>query len=107
MDRAPQRAACGRDADRFDPDRFERDDDDAGRGVHMSFGVGPRVCIGASFATTEAVLILARLVRRYDVHVRSTRARCGRWRGSRPGRRRRSACRVTRAEPAPAVSPAA
>ena len=63
---AHRNARLWADADRFDPDRFERGDD-ADRGVHMSFGVGPRVCIGASFATTEAVLILARLVRRYDV----------------------------------------
>ena len=63
---AHRNARLWTDADRFDPDRFDRGDD-AGRGVHMSFGVGPRVCIGASFATTEAVLILARLVRRYDV----------------------------------------
>ena len=54
-------------ADRFDPDRFERDEAEGERrGPLMSFGLGPRVCVGASFATTEAVLILARLVRRYD-----------------------------------------
>ena len=57
------------EADRFDPDRFERDADASGerRGPLMSFGIGPRVCVGATFATTEAVLIIARLVRRYDV----------------------------------------
>jgi len=55
-------------ADRFDPDRFERDEsDDERRGPMMSFGIGPRVCVGATFATTEAVLIIARLVRRYDI----------------------------------------
>ena len=57
------------EADRFDPDRFERDPEATGerRGPLMSFGIGPRVCVGATFATTEAVLILARLVRRYDI----------------------------------------
>lgn len=54
-------------AEYFDPDRF---DAAAGRppdrGVLMSFGLGPRVCIGAAFATIESGLILARLVRRYD-----------------------------------------
>ena len=54
-------------ADRFDPDRFERDESDGERrGPMMSFGIGPRVCVGASFATTEAVLVIARLARRYD-----------------------------------------
>lgn len=60
-------------ADRFDPDRYERDDsnnDDASKeGVHMSFGIGPRVCVGANFATIESILILASLVRRYEFHV--------------------------------------
>jgi cytochrome P450 len=54
-------------ADCFDPDRFDRT---AGRpedkGVLMSFGLGPRVCIGAAFATIESSLILARLIRRFD-----------------------------------------
>jgi cytochrome P450 len=49
--------------DRFDPDRFGRDDDS---GVLMSFGLGPRVCVGAAFATIEATLILAMLLRRYE-----------------------------------------
>lgn len=56
-----------RNAEYFDPDRFDkaaRGEDDVG--VLMSFGLGPRVCIGAAFATIESGLILARLVRRYD-----------------------------------------
>ena len=72
----------------------------------MSFGVGPRVCIGASFATTEAVLILARLVRRYDVRALDPGAvRPVARLTTRPAQEIR--VRVTRAEPAPAVSPAA
>lgn len=57
--------------DRFDPDRFNTESVDgkpvrkADKGTHMSFGVGPRVCIGASFATTEAILIIAKLAQRY------------------------------------------
>lgn len=54
-------------ADRFDPDRFDiecpRKKD---TGVHLSFGIGPRVCVGASFATTEAILIIARMAQRYN-----------------------------------------
>ena len=54
-------------AECFDPDRFDKATrGDADVGVLMSFGLGPRVCIGAAFATIESGLILARLVRRYD-----------------------------------------
>ncbi|MFK8032153.1 MAG: cytochrome P450, partial [Gammaproteobacteria bacterium] len=53
-------------ADRFDPDRFDKGDGEEDRGAFMSFGLGPRVCVGAAFATIESGLILARLVRRYD-----------------------------------------
>jgi cytochrome P450 len=54
--------------DRFDPDRFSPERaEDAVPGSYIPFGLGPRVCIGAAFATIEATLILARLIRRYDV----------------------------------------
>lgn len=49
--------------DAFDPDRFapgvSRD-----RFAFLPFGAGPRICIGASFALQEAVIILATLVSR-------------------------------------------
>lgn len=51
--------------DRFDPDRFARESD-IPSGAYIPFGLGPRVCVGAAFATIESTLILARLVRRYD-----------------------------------------
>jgi cytochrome P450 len=59
-----------RDPDVFDPDRFaaEREKEFA-PGAYIPFGIGPRVCVGAAFATTEATLILARLFARYDVEV--------------------------------------
>lgn len=56
-------------AEYFQPDRFgSRPEPDEGgdKGVIMSFGLGPRVCVGAAFATIESTLIIARLVRRYD-----------------------------------------
>ena len=61
-------------ADQFDPDRFQRDDtgndsSDADKGVLMSFGLGPRICVGAAFATIESGLIIARLIRRFDFEV--------------------------------------
>ena len=33
----------------------------------MPFSMGPRVCLGAAFALQEAVLILAFLLRRYEL----------------------------------------
>ncbi len=54
----------------FDPDRFlpERDGEMT-PGAYIPFGLGPRVCAGAAFATTEAVLLIAELVRAFDWHV--------------------------------------
>lgn len=64
-------------ADRFDPDRFDTECPRANdTGVHLSFGIGPRVCVGASFATTEAILIIARLAQRYQFNTQhATRVR--------------------------------
>ena len=46
----------------FDESRFERSAIGArDRFAYLPFGDGPRVCIGAGFALTEAVLVLARL----------------------------------------------
>jgi cytochrome P450 len=54
----------------FDPDRFlpERKEE-LTPGAYLPFGIGPRVCVGAAFAQTEAALIVARLIRRYDFHL--------------------------------------
>lgn len=60
-------ALLWRDADRFDPERFMNEKAAESRGSSfLSFGLGPRVCVGAGFATVEATLILARLARRFD-----------------------------------------
>lgn len=53
-----------RDPDRFDPDRFSPGSEPKpGRFQFMPFGVGPRICIGAAFATIEATIMLATFVR--------------------------------------------
>jgi cytochrome P450 len=59
-----------RDPHAFDPDRFlpEREHEMTA-GAYIPFGIGPRVCAGAAFAQTEAVLLIARLFRRYDLHI--------------------------------------
>jgi cytochrome P450 len=54
--------------DEFDPDRFDSESGkEAARCAYIPFSKGPRVCIGAAFATQEAVLILASIVRRYHI----------------------------------------
>ena len=54
------------DPDRFDPDRFSPENS-AGRDrfAYLPFGGGPRICIGAAMAMTEAQLILATIAQRY------------------------------------------
>jgi cytochrome P450 len=50
----------------FDPDRFAPDlAKTYSRYAFMPFGGGARICIGASFAMTEAVAILATLIRNF------------------------------------------
>ena len=50
--------------DTFDPNRFTEEAQAARpRYSYMPFGAGPRVCIGASFAMIEAIVILATLIR--------------------------------------------
>jgi cytochrome P450 len=54
----------------FDPDRFSAEREaELVPGTYLPFGLGPRTCVGAGFATLEATLILARLVCRYDLRV--------------------------------------
>ncbi|GAB4391068.1 cytochrome P450 [Albidovulum sp.] len=56
--------ALWRDPDRFDPDRFATPEA-IDRFAYLPFGGGPRICIGASFALQEAVIILATLLARF------------------------------------------
>ena len=53
------------DPDAFDPERFLPGATPPGRYAYMPFGAGPRICVGAQFALTEAVIVLARLLRRF------------------------------------------
>jgi cytochrome P450 len=55
------------DPDAFDPARFLPGAPIPDRFAYLPFGAGPRVCIGAQFALTEAVLVLARLVQAFAI----------------------------------------
>ena len=50
--------------DNFDPDRFA-EGKVIDRFANLPFGDGPRICIGASFAVQEAVMILSTLLARF------------------------------------------
>jgi cytochrome P450 len=57
--------------DRFDPERFTPERVAARpRFAYLPFGAGPRICIGAAFAMTEAILILATIAQRYRLHLK-------------------------------------
>jgi cytochrome P450 len=54
--------------DEFDPDRFETTEGkESAKCAYIPFSAGPRVCIGQAFAIQEAVLVLASVVRRYQI----------------------------------------
>jgi cytochrome P450 len=54
------------DPDAFDPERFAPEARAAQhRFQYIPFGAGPRICIGAQFATAEALLVLAEWLARY------------------------------------------
>ena len=52
--------------ERFLPERFAASAAEGRpRYAYLPFGAGPRVCIGAAFALTEAMLVLATVAQRY------------------------------------------
>lgn len=64
-----------REPDSFRPERFLGDETKGlPRYAYMPFGGGPRICIGASFALLEAVLILATYAQRLSLRVVNARA---------------------------------
>ncbi|MEN9772827.1 MAG: hypothetical protein RJA58_1470, partial [Pseudomonadota bacterium] len=50
----------------FNPSRFAEDQPAPKMGTYIPFGLGPRVCTGATIAQLEASLILSELLRRFD-----------------------------------------
>ncbi|KAH7887015.1 cytochrome P450 [Phlebopus sp. FC_14] len=60
----------GDDVEEFKPERFiDKGSYRWPRHAYMPFSAGARSCIGQRFATTESLLILANVVRRYEVLV--------------------------------------
>jgi cytochrome P450 len=55
------------DPERFDPDRFLPGAPPVDRFAYLPFGIGPRVCIGAQFALTEATLVLAAMIQAFRI----------------------------------------
>jgi cytochrome P450 len=54
--------------DVFDPERFETESGIASsKCAYLPFSKGPRVCIGQTFAMQEAILVLASIVRSYEL----------------------------------------
>jgi unspecific monooxygenase len=59
--------------DAFEPSRFLGDGQPAPRLAYLPFGAGPRVCVGATFALAEATLVLATLIRHFQVSLADAR----------------------------------
>lgn len=56
--------------ERFLPERFAASAAEGRpRYAYLPFGAGPRVCIGAAFALTEAMLVLATVAQRYRIRL--------------------------------------
>ena len=57
------------DPDGFDPGRWQTENGKTcQRNAYLPFSAGPRVCTGAGFAMIEGVVLLAKILARYDVH---------------------------------------
>jgi len=55
--------------ERFDPSRFVPGAPQPPRFAYLPFGAGPRTCVGAPFALTELVLVIATLVRNFRIEL--------------------------------------
>ena len=53
--------------DRFDIDRFADGRSHAPPGVYMPFGTGPHVCLGAGLADVQMLVVLATLIRDFEI----------------------------------------
>ena len=65
--------ALWQDPDLFCPTRFMPGQPPPARFAFMPFGAGPRICVGAQFAMTEAILVLAAIAGQFRVTRADTR----------------------------------
>ena len=65
-----RKASLWREPHRFNPERFVAEPP---RFTYIPFGAGQRICIGAAFAMTEAILILAMIAQRYRLGLKAER----------------------------------
>lgn len=62
------KAVWGESAEEFDPDRFlPQNSRGRAKNIYKPFGTGERACIGRQFALHEAILVLARILHRYEI----------------------------------------
>ena len=65
-----RRTELWRNPEAYDPDRFGAERArQIPRYAYFPFGGGPRVCLGARFATIEAMVVLAMVLRRFALEV--------------------------------------
>src|ERR1700683_2297915 len=68
----PRQPQLWEDPERFDPERFAPERAvERPRFAYIPFGAGPRICIGAAFAMTDAILILATIAQRYRLRLKA------------------------------------
>jgi cytochrome P450 len=61
-----------REPDVFAPERFLDKQAAVSRFAYLPFGAGPRVCVGASLAVTEATIVLSTLLRAFRIEPTDT-----------------------------------
>ncbi len=55
----------------FDPSRFSKPLGEEYNNIYLPFGGGPRSCIGRNFAMIEATIILAMIIQRFKLYLKS------------------------------------
>jgi cytochrome P450 len=62
-----RRADLWENPEAFDPSRFDPERAKAYRDFYFPFGAGPRMCVGNNFAMMELMLVLRRILERFDL----------------------------------------